>query len=114
MDILEHEYLIPIVLVKEKETLKLVEKLKRITKQRIHVFSDNFSFWQRIRYTCHKVSFMNSELLVLDLINFSGKLEDYFFPVIIVCDQWAADFVSDNSETVESAFVAVNYSDLSI
>lgn len=114
MDILKHEYLIPIVLVKEKETLNLVKKLKRIAKQQFHLFSDSFGFFQRLRYTCHDVNFKNKDLLVCDLINFSEKLEDYCFPVIIVCDKWTADFVHDNSDVIESTFVVVNYSDLSI
>ena len=112
MDWLQHEYLVPVIIGNGQMAYKAAKKIYRITGIRAHIFAERFTLWERLFYYCHKVSPTSGDLLETSLISFAESLEEYLFPVIILCDGESQDFIRNYSKTVESAYIAVSYDDI--
>ena len=111
MNISEHEYLLPIILGNDKNAVSAARKTYKRCGVRAHLFAPSFPFWQRAFFKCHTVSPMRNEFLLESLTSFLGSIEEYYCPVIIICDDRAQNFVEQNSAVVESACMAIRYED---
>lgn len=104
----EHEYLVPIFVGNSQEVINCARELKRKTGIRPHIFSDSFSFFQRIYFNCHKVYPLRNDFLLDSLKSFALESEKYYFPVIVKCDEFSERFVTECCE-IESYFLTVTY-----
>lgn len=111
MNISEHEYLLPIIIGNDKNAVATARKIYKRCGARVHLFASKFPFWQRAFYRCHTVDPMRDEFLLDCLISYLGSIEEYFCPVIIICDDRAQSFVDNHSAIVESACLAIKYQD---
>ena len=109
MDWLEHEYLVPVFIGNGNDIIKKAKDLKKKTGIRPHIFAENFSFWQRFVFCCHKVSPMRNEFMLESLKSFARELDRFAFPVIVKCDGYSAEFIDAFGEEIESRFLAVDY-----
>ena len=111
MNFLEHEFLVPIFLGNGKETFETSKNLKKINKERAHIFAPVFKPFQSVWFDCHKVSPWRDRLLLISLLDFAMELEEYKHPVIIYGDR-DKDFVFSNLEELESRFRVISYGEL--
>lgn len=111
MNISEHEYLLPIIIGNGKDAVSAARKIYKKTGARVHLFASKFPFWQRAVFSCHTVEPMRDEFLLESLTSYLGSVEEYFCPVIIICDDHAQRFVNNYSAVVESACLAIRYED---
>lgn len=111
MNISEHEYLLPIIIGNGKEAVSAARRINKKTGARVHLFASKFPFWQRALFICHTVEPMRVEFLLESLTSYLGSIEEYFCPVIIICDDHAQRFVDNHSAVVESACLAIRYED---
>ena len=112
MNWLEHEYLIPIIIGKSKRHRRIATEIYRRTRIRVHFFNEGFSFFQRLTWECHTVSPLRSEFLVESLISFIRSQNEYYFPVLIICDDSERSFIEENSEMIESVLLVVDGKDI--
>lgn len=111
MIISEHEYLLPIILGNGKDAVSAAKKIYKKTGARVHLFASKFPFWQRAFYRCHTVDPMRNEFLLESLTSYLGSIEEFYCPVIIICDERIQRFVEQNSAAVESVCLAIRYED---
>ena len=111
MNISEHEYLLPIIIGNGKDAISAAKKIYKKTGASVHLFASKFPFWQRAFYRCHTVDPMRDEFLLESLTSYLGSIEEYFCPVIIICDKYTQDLVDKYSDEVESACLVVKYDD---
>lgn len=112
MKYLDHEYLVPIIIGSGKNATLAAKRIRKITGAEVHLFADRFSLWQRLTYRCYKVQPLKADFLQMSLKSFAASLEEYFFPVIILCGEDAEKIVNKNIESLESAFVVVRYDEI--
>ena len=112
MKCLDHEYLVPIIIGSGKKASLAAKRIRKMTGAEVHLFADKFSFWQRMKYHCHKVSPLRSDFLGMSLAAFEKSLEEYYFPVIILCGDDAEKTIEDKIHAFESAFVVVRYDEI--
>lgn len=113
MNILEHEYLVPVVLGNDPEAIRIAKKIYQKTKIRVHVFAEEFRISQRLLFSCHKVSPMRNALLADSLLSFARSLEEYYCPVLVVGENDLCEVIERYSEEIESAFLVFPYEVLS-
>ena len=111
MNISEHEYLLPIIIGNGKEAVSAARRINKKTGARVHLFASKFPFWQRAFYTCHTVEPMRDEFLLESLTLYLASVEEYFCPVIIICDDRAQRFAEKHSAIVESICLVTRYKD---
>lgn len=112
MNWLEHEYLVPVVLGNSRDAVKIARKIYKATRIKTHIFAEKFSFWQKMTYNCHIVSPMREDFFVSSLMSFAASLEEYYCPVIVKCSDDDKKLVDKYSNTLESAYVAIELKDL--
>ena len=112
MKYLDHEYLVPIIIGSGKNATRAAKKIKKSTGVDVHIFAEKFSFLQRMKYRCHKVSPLKADFLKMSLASFAASLEEYYFPMIILCGDTSDILVSERLEAFESAFVVVRYDEI--
>lgn len=54
---------------------------------------------------------MKDEFLLESMTSYLDSIEEYFCPVIIICDKYAQDLVDKYSDEVESACLVIKYED---
>ena len=109
MEYLNHEYLVPIIIGSGKKASLAAKRIRKMTGAEVHLFAEKFSLLQRMKYRCHKVAPFKFDFLGMSLSAFEKALEEYYFPVIILCGDDAEKIVSDKIHAFESAFVVVRY-----
>lgn len=112
MEYLDHEYLVPIIIGSGKKATTAAKRIKKITGEEVHLFAERFSLWQRLLYRCHRVYPLRADFLLMSLKSFATSLEEYHFPVIILCGDDPEKIVNENIEALESAFVVVRYDEI--
>ena len=112
MEYLDHEYLVPIIIGSGKNATLAAKSIRKMTGAEVHLFADRFSLWQRLTYGCHKIHPFKADFLQMSLQSFADSLEEYFFPVIILCGEDDERIVNENIESLESAFVVVRYDEI--
>ena len=112
MEYLDHEYLVPIIIGSGKKATTAAKRIRKQTGAEVHIFSDGFSLCQRLLYRCHKVEPMKADLLEMSLKAFAESIEEYFFPVIILCGEDAEKILDEKTESLESAFVLARYDEI--
>ena len=112
MEYLNHEYLVPIIIGSGKKASLAAKRIKKMTGAEVHLFAEKFSLWQRVKYRCHKVAPFKLDFLGMSLAAFEKSLEEYYFPVIILCGDDAEETVEDKIHAFESAFVVVRYDEI--
>jgi hypothetical protein len=105
MNILEHDYLVPVVIGNDEKSLAKAKKLKKLTGLRVNIFAEKFTLFQRISYKCYKVSPMRKEFLADYLIFFSDTLDNFECPVIFIDKKDFSYVFGDECERIESAFM---------
>ena len=112
MEYLNHEYLVPIIIGSGKNSTTVAKRIRKTTGAEVHLFADNFSLWQRMKYRCHKVAPFKADFLIMSLMAFEKSLEEYYFPVIILCGDDAEQIVNNKIAVIESSFVVVRYDEI--
>ena len=114
MNWIDHEYLVPVIIGGGAESSKAARKIYKLTKKRAHLFSQSFSWIQRLNTVCHKVDPWRDFLIVESLVAFAQSLEGYFYPVIIVCegDEVTKNLFEKHSERLESHFLLAKIDDI--
>ena len=112
MNWLDHEYLVPVIIGNGKEAIKVARKIYRKSGRRAQIFAESFTFFQRLEFSCHTVFPMKESFVFESLLAFSRSLEEYFYPVIIVYDDFSQEIVDKNSDIIESAFLVRSYDEL--
>ena len=112
MNWLEHEYLIPVIVGNGKSELALADKIKRKTGIRVNIFAERFSFFQRLKYSCHIVTPMKNEFLLNSLISFADALDSFDFPVIVSNIRELSDLLGDGLDRVECSYIIGDPKDL--
>lgn len=112
MEYLDHEYLVPIIIGSGKNAAAAAKNIRKLTGAEVHLFSNGFSLWQRMLYRCHKVEPLKADFLQMSLKSFAESIEEYFFPVIILCGEDAEKILDEKSEYLESVFVIVRYDEI--
>ena len=112
---IEHEYLVPVMIgCRSVNKTQSLLKLLKHTKQKIHIFAQNFSFIEKVTCYCHKVDPFRDDFLIDGLLSFASSLDEYCFPVIFIgCDE-VKSFVLQNAEQIESAYVTVDLLEIGI
>lgn len=111
MNISEHEYLLPIILGNGKDAVSAARKIYKATGVKVHLFASSFHLWQRAFCVCHTVDPMRDSLVLDSLLSYLASVEEYYCPVIIICDKYAQDLVDKYSDEIESACLVVKYDD---
>jgi hypothetical protein len=111
MNFTENEYLIPIFLGRSSENKKAAAKVLTLTGIKAHFFAPRFSLIERLRYHCHPVVPFRGCWLAESLICFADSAEEFYSPVILLCDAFARDFIKEYGDAVESLFVAMEIED---
>ena len=112
MNWLEHEYLVPIVIGNSHDAYVAAKRIYKASRIKAHIFAERFSFLQKMTYNCHTVSPMREEFLVESLKAFADSLEEFYCPIIVICNGGDKQFVEKYSSFLESSFVAVELNDL--
>lgn len=111
MNWLEHEYLVPVIIGNEPDSLKAAKVIYKATGIRSHLFAEKFSFFQRFTHNCHIVSPMREEFLVDRLASFAASLEEYYCPVLILKTEKSV-LVKNYSDIIESAYVVADLEEI--
>ena len=111
---LEHEYLVPILVGNGDKTRRIAKRIKKLTGIRPHIFSNRFSIVLRLRCFCHLVSPIHEDFLREYLISFAGTLDSFQFPVIIVTDTEVRSLIDKYRDNLESSFLIVEPTDILI
>ena len=112
MNWLDHEYLIPVIIGNDREALRVAKAIYKRTRFKSHLFGERFSFFQKLRHECHVVSPMRDEFIIESLFSFSKQLNEYYFPVLLICGDRAKMIAKQYSEGLESAFLVVKAEEL--
>ena len=112
MKYLDHEYLVPIIIGSSKNATLAAKRIKKITGAEVHLFANGFSVWQRLLYHCHKVDPLRADFLQMSLASFVDSLEEYYFPVIILCGDESDTLVKDRIGSFESSFIVMRYDEI--
>ena len=107
MNFIGNEYLIPIFIGRSAENKRVAARVLKVTGIRAHFFASRFSPLDNLRYSCHKVFPFLDDLISESIVSFVDSIEEYYCPVIILCDDFARDVVRRNSLGLESACVAM-------
>ena len=113
MNYLDHEYLVPIIIGSGRAATACARRISKNSGRQVHLFADSFGFLHKLFYRCHKVSPVRDELIIESLTAFAESLEDYFCPVVFVCDSFSREFVEKHSEFVESLVLVQDVDELS-
>jgi len=106
-NILEHEFLVPVVLGNDSVAVKTALRIKKATYVKVHLFAERFPLWQRLLFSCHEVQPYKDCFFEDSLNRFALSLDEYMYPVIISHGKKTDEFINCYSETLEAAFVAV-------
>ena len=107
MNFIDNEYLIPIFIGCSAENRRGASRIKTATGIRAHFFAPRFLPFDSLRYSCHKVFPLRDELISDSIVSFVNSIEEYYCPVILLCDDFARQAVKRNSVPLESACVAM-------
>ncbi len=105
MNFIDNEYLLPIFIGSSRANLKIARRIRKQFGIKGHSFASCHGIRDRLTYRCHKVCPMRDELLALSLQAFYDQLEDYFCPVIVVCDEGARDMIARIRQEIEYAYI---------
>ena len=107
MNFIDNEYLIPIFIGCSAENRRGASRVMKATGIRAHFFAPRFLPFDGLRFSCHKVFPFRDELISDSIVSFVGSIEEYYCPVIILCDDFARQAVARNSALLESFCVAM-------
>ena len=111
MNLLEHEYLVPVIIGNSKDSFKDAEAIYKATKIKPHLFGEKFSFFQQLRYNCHVVSPFREEFLAESLTSFASSLEEYYCPILVLNSEYNR-FFERYLEIIDSTYVKVNIKEI--
>ncbi len=112
MNYLENDFLLPVIIGSDKNCTETAKKIYQSTKIKPHIFSDRFSWYQRLFFKCHKIFSFSHLVLCAELSSFPSRFEEYFTPILIICDERAEKLVHACSESIESIYITVKAEDL--
>jgi hypothetical protein len=108
MNFIDNEYLIPIFIGDSAANRKGASRIMKKTGIRAHFFAPRFLPFDGFRYSCHKVFPFRDELISDRIVSFVNSVEEYYCPIILMCDDFARQAVKRNSIPLESACVAMD------
>ena len=111
MNWFEHEYLVPVIIGNERDSLNAAKVIYKATGIKPHLFAEKFSFFQRLGYNCHVVSPMRDVFLVERLASFAASLEEYYCPILVLSSE-NCRLVTNYSDVIESAYVVINLEEI--
>lgn len=112
MNYLENDFLLPVIIGSDPNCTETAKRIYKSTKIKPHIFSDRFSWYQKLFFKCHKIFSFSHSVLCAELCSFPLRFEEYFTPILIICDERSENFVKAYSETIESAYITVKAEDL--
>ncbi len=101
MKLSEHEYLIPILLGRSRLNLKYAVLLRKQNGAKSHLFAEHFGLRERLLLHCHRIKWTREEFLAEYLIAFAISLEEYYCPVLVLCDEAGERFALEHGERLE-------------
>lgn len=107
MNILENQYIVPVFVGTCDETVRIARRLQKKTGIKANIFSNRFSFSQKLIFNCYKVSPFGDEWIKEALLDFSKRLEEYYCPVYIVCDEYSKK-IADGFDEIGCAYLVVD------
>ena len=111
MNFIDNEYLIPIFIGCSAENRRGASRVMKATGIRAHFFAPRFLPFDGLRFRCHKVLPFRDELISDSIVSFVGSIEEYYCPVIILCDDFGRQAVTRNSLQLECYCVAMEIED---
>lgn len=108
MNFIDNEYLVPVFIGNSRVNLNMAKRIRKQLGIKGHAFAPSYNLFERLAFHCHKVSPMADELLVLSLQAFYDQLEDYFCPVIVICDERAGAVIARIRQEIEYAYIVTN------
>ena len=112
MKFLENEFLIPVFIGCDGENNRVIREIYRKTGIRAHIFSENFSFFQRLFYRCHTVRPWREDFLKESLLAFARDIDEHYCLVIVLCDEKSRTFIDRYSREIECSFVVVDKNEI--
>jgi hypothetical protein len=112
MNWLDHEYLVPVIIGNSLECAVAAKMIFKRTQKRVHVFDERIPFLQRFNCAFHKVAPWRDFLIVESLTSYAQSLEGYYFPVLIVCNDFDKALIAKNSEAIESHYLVAKFEDV--
>ncbi len=107
MNFIDNEYLIPIFIGCSAANRRGASRIMKKTGIRAHFFAPHFFPFDALSYKCHKVFPFREELISDRIVSFVNSIEEYYCPIILMCDDFARQVVMRNSVPLESACVAM-------
>jgi hypothetical protein len=114
MKFLDNEFFVPIYIGTSRRALESANKLRKDLGIKAHIFSEKFNIFQRILYNCHIVKPIRPEFIFESLISFTRDLEDFFCPVILICEDSDNALIEQFRNELESRFIILDEKDFVI
>ena len=108
MNILDNQYVIPVFVGKSEETFAIARKVYKKTGIKPHIFADRVPLFQRLIFNCHIISVENTEWLKEELLAFTNRFEEYYCPVLIICDDISKEISERFSEQIGASYLVLN------
>ena len=106
-----NDFIFPIIVGSDRKASAAACRLLLGNRFKPHLFSDRFYFWQRLFFFCHKVEPLEDEWLTCSLAAFASELEEYYTPMILLCNDSSRKLVERCREVLDSRFV---YAEISV
>ncbi len=107
MNFLENEHAAPVMLLGCQTSLGTTFLIRKKTGLNIHLFSEQFSFGQKLYFKCHKIYVSKEMTSILSLLNFARKLPEHKTPILIYDDFWN-EFVRKNINILEETYIIIH------
>ena len=114
MNFTDNEYFLPIFIGMVKENIGAARTIRKMTGIRAHFFADSFPLIHKMVWYCHKVAPMRDDFLAKSLIDFKDSIEEYFCPVIVICESRAAAISDRIAAKVESDYIIIEFEKLNL
>ena len=104
-----NDYLIPVLVGDARLQNRHAAIILKNKRARPHIFGDNFSFVQQLRYNCHRVAPHGEHWLFRALLDFADQIDEYYTPAIIVCGDADREFVLKFKDDIEKRFIVIDF-----
>ena len=107
MNFFDNQYLLPVVLGNDDETLK-VARILRKRHFEVHIFSNELAFSHRIRLKYHNTRNTANWLLNIKLSDFIAILHESYTPILIYSQSYEKDFIKQYFSELEKRYVIMS------
>ncbi len=111
MNILENQYIVPVLVGTGDETVRIAKMLRKKIGVKANIFAKKFALAHFISFNCHKVSPFGDEWVKEAILDFSRRFEEYYCPVFIVFDDYSRSIAARYAD-VGCAYLVINKDEL--